>query len=58
MMINLEDDNVRMLDMSVEQVRAGDVEGPEELVTALDEAQGDVFTGEYRVSYLVIRITS
>jgi len=58
MTLNLDNPNVVELDMPVEDVRKLiDLELPDDLTTAIDEAQGIVFSGQAPVAYLVIKIT-
>jgi hypothetical protein len=59
--LNLEDNNVDVFEMTTTEVRALDVTSDldigEQLDLAFDEAQGKTFTGDHEVSYLVIKIT-
>jgi hypothetical protein len=60
--LNLDDDNVEMVEITVAQARELDVMDPdtgvgEKLTTAMDNAQAKVFGGDHRESYLVIKIT-
>jgi DNA-binding beta-propeller fold protein YncE len=59
--INLDSNNVRVVNLSVEQVRklvgaTEDYIGDYSLDTALDEAQGEVFVGNSEIQYVVIMI--
>jgi hypothetical protein len=58
MKLNLDDTNVIEFEMSVDDARkAIDGELTDDFQTALDEAQGLVYTRENHVAYLVIKIT-
>jgi hypothetical protein len=57
--LNLDNDDVQVVELSVEQVRnlVGSTEewiGDDVLDTALDVAQGDVFSGRRKARYVVI----
>lgn len=53
-----EAEDIYSVDLSVEQVRAfvGGTEELEDFVSALDEAQGEVFTEEADRAFILIRI--
>lgn len=56
-----EDQNVRVVEIDKESIRSFfdgnfDLNDHEEFTTALDFAQGEVFTGEQKVSYVVIKV--
>ena len=59
--IDLDGDNVRVVNLSVEQVRklvgtAEECIGDDSLDNALDEAQGEIYMGNSKVEYVVIMI--
>ena len=57
--LNLDKDNVKELELKVEEIRNFlDGEDLEELEVALDEAQGDVYADRYNEYYLVIKVVS
>lgn len=53
-----DESHFEMLAMSVEEARnlLNNTEGDDDFVTALDEAQGAVMTGEAQAAYLIIKI--
>jgi hypothetical protein len=55
----MEIEDAHKVNLTVAEVRAMfDAEGEcEALDTALDEAQGEVFSGEHDVAYILIKIT-
>jgi hypothetical protein len=54
---NLDDDNVEVVELSLQKARSDDLDLAELLVGPVDEAQAKVFGGDHTVSYVVIRIT-
>lgn len=54
--LDLDNANVFEVEMTVEQVRALEVETTEDLDVALDNAQGHVFTGNDSAAWVVIKI--
>jgi hypothetical protein len=57
MKLNMDDDNVEHVSMTVEQARDDELNLNDWLAEALDRAQAHVFGGEHEVAYLVIEIT-
>lgn len=60
--INLDHDNVTVVDLTDNFIRGVEdgaitFEENEEFNEACDNAQGQVFTGKYEVSYVVLKIT-
>lgn len=57
MKINLEDDGVFYLELTVEQCRNFDEAVTQQIEEALDEPQGFVFSEQGTEAYLVIKVT-
>jgi hypothetical protein len=57
--LDLDNPGVRLVGMTVNQVRSLDIQGDgaDELMETLDNAQGDVFSGQARETFVVIHVT-
>jgi len=54
--VNLDDNNVELVELSVDKARSSDLDLNDLLETALDNTQAHVFGGDYKEAFLVIRV--
>jgi hypothetical protein len=57
MKINLDDDNVELVELTVDEARNPVEAVVEKIATGLDEAQAHVFTEAATEAYLIVKIT-
>jgi hypothetical protein len=57
MKLDMDDDNVELVSITVEQARDDELNLNDVLAEALDKAQAYVFGGDHEVAFLVIEIT-